>query len=90
MCVVMKCAILNLSLSVFIPEAFVMFYTPTHDEEQTVWFFVSVIFATWLMSRAEASTGSRGSSGCFVKLRSRSRSVEGLQGQRTQNSKTRT
>ncbi len=29
----------------------VMFYTPTHDEEQTVWFFVSVIFATWLMSR---------------------------------------
>ena len=53
----MNCAILNLSLCVLIPEAFVMFYTPTHDEEQTVWFFVSVIFATWLMSRAEASTG---------------------------------
>ena len=60
-----------------IPEAFVMFYTPTHDEEQTVWFFVSVIFATWLMSRAEASTGSRCSSGCFVKLSARSEKGEG-------------
>ena len=32
-----------------------MLYTPTHNEELSVCgFFVSVIFASWLMSRVEA------------------------------------
>ena len=62
------CNTLSLKISVcwFLKRLLLCFkHTPTHDEEQTVWFFMSVIFATWLMSRAEASAGWRGSSGCF-------------------------